>query len=156
MPRPKCCRTITGEPPCRAFTPAGTAGSALRRVVLSEDEFEAVRLADFEGLYQEEAAERMGVSRQTFGRIVGAARAKIARVLVEGLALSIGGGGGTGMAPSRSYMCRLCRHTWDMPPETDLPAECPACRGRNLFRRGTSLETAATGRECCSRERKST
>ena len=50
-------------------------------VLLTLDEYEAIRLADLEGLYQEQAATRMNVSRQTFGRIVEAARRKVADVL---------------------------------------------------------------------------
>jgi hypothetical protein len=56
------------------------------------DEFEALRLADMEGLHQDKAAARMGISRQTFGRIVENARRKVARVLHSGMALSIEGG----------------------------------------------------------------
>ena len=56
------------------------------------DEFEAIRLADLEGLYQEDAADRMGISRQTFGRIVASAHAKVAEALVKGKALKIEGG----------------------------------------------------------------
>ena len=61
-------------------------------IVLGADELEAIRLADVEGLYQEGAAARMGVSRATFGRILAAARSKVARALVEGTVLLIGGG----------------------------------------------------------------
>jgi len=64
----------------------------LDQVALTVDEFEAIRLADLEGLYQEEAARRMNVSRQTFGRILEAAHRKVADVLVHGKALSIEGG----------------------------------------------------------------
>jgi predicted DNA-binding protein (UPF0251 family) len=64
----------------------------LREVVLALDELEALRLADLEGLYQERAAERMGVSRSTFARTVEVARRKIAEVLIGGLALRIEGG----------------------------------------------------------------
>ena len=56
------------------------------------DELEALRLADLESLYQEQAAGRMKVSRQTFGRIVESARRKVAEALVEGKALRIDGG----------------------------------------------------------------
>jgi uncharacterized protein len=56
------------------------------------DEFEALRLADLEGLYQEQAAARMGVSRATFGRIVEAAHRKVAEALVHGKSLRIQGG----------------------------------------------------------------
>ena len=59
---------------------------------MSLDEFEAVNLADYQGLYHEEAAQRMGISRPTFGRILGSARKKIANALVEGKALQIEAG----------------------------------------------------------------
>jgi predicted DNA-binding protein (UPF0251 family) len=64
----------------------------LEQVALTVDELEAIRLADLEGLYQEEAAQRMNVSRQTFGRIITEAHKKIADALVHGKALSIAGG----------------------------------------------------------------
>jgi predicted DNA-binding protein (UPF0251 family) len=64
----------------------------LEQVALTVDELEALRLADLEGLYQEQAAEEMGVSRQTFGRILEAAHKKVADALVGGKALSIEGG----------------------------------------------------------------
>lgn len=68
---------------------------------MSLDEFEALRLADLEGLYQEQAAEQMGVSRATFGRIVVAARHKVAQTLVHGRALRIEGGPVTDQASGR-------------------------------------------------------
>lgn len=74
------------------FKPAGVPGRQLEHVVLALDEFEALRLADFEGRYQEEAAKAMGVSRPTFGRIVDSARRKVADVLLHGKALRIEGG----------------------------------------------------------------
>lgn len=63
-----------------------------QEVILTLDEFEALRLADLEGLYQEEAAQRMGVSRPTFGRILGVAHRKVAEALILGKALRIEGG----------------------------------------------------------------
>jgi len=59
---------------------------------MSLDEFEALRLADLDGLYQEQAAEQMNVSRTTFSRIVVSARRKMADALVHGKALRIEGG----------------------------------------------------------------
>jgi len=91
MARPKCCRTIGELPVCSVFKPVGLQDSTLEEIVLSIDEFEAIRLADLEGLYQEQAAVRMKVSRQTFGRIVESARRKVARALVDGLALRMEG-----------------------------------------------------------------
>ncbi len=60
--------------------------------MLTLDEFEAVRLADFLGLYQEDGARNMNISRQTFGRIIDSAHKKIADMLINGKALKIEGG----------------------------------------------------------------
>lgn len=92
MPRPCCRRRISGAPPAAVFKPAGIPGRFLEEVVLGLDGLEAIRLADLEGLYQEEAAARMGVSRATFGRIVADARRRVAEALVEGKLLRIEGG----------------------------------------------------------------
>ncbi len=92
MPRPCCPRRIGAGPPAAVFKPAGIPLRDLEPVVMSLDEFEALRLADLEGFYQEAAAERMGVSRATFGRILDAAHARVADALVHGKALRIEGG----------------------------------------------------------------
>jgi predicted DNA-binding protein (UPF0251 family) len=92
MARPHCCRRVSGEPSVKTFKPAGVPGRELEEVWMTLDELEALRLADLLGLYQEEAAGRMGVSRATFGRIVESARRKAAEVLVAGKALRIEGG----------------------------------------------------------------
>ena len=92
MSRPKCCRYVGCVPNKNYFKPRGIPTSQLTEVVLSLDEYEAVRLADFDGLYQEQAALRMNISRQTFGRIIEAAHKKIADVLINGKALKIEGG----------------------------------------------------------------
>ena len=63
-----------------------------KKIVLSLDEYEAIRLADNEGLYQEKAAVAMGTSRQTFARILDAAHKKVAMALVESRPLLIEGG----------------------------------------------------------------
>ena len=85
--RPKCSRKIGCQPGDTYFKPRDTPLTKSSEVELALDEFEAIRLADFEGLYQVEAARKMGISRPTFGRIVGAARHKIAKALVLGKAL---------------------------------------------------------------------
>jgi predicted DNA-binding protein (UPF0251 family) len=64
----------------------------LEEVNLTLDELEAVRLADLEGLYQEDAARKMDISRQTFGNIINSAHKKIADVLLNAKALKIEGG----------------------------------------------------------------
>jgi len=89
MPRRPCPRRIGHRPPADYFKPAGIPLRDLEEVELAADEVEALRLADLEGLYREDAAERMQVSRQTFDRIVRRARAKVAAALVSGHALRI-------------------------------------------------------------------
>jgi predicted DNA-binding protein (UPF0251 family) len=105
----------------------------LEEVALSVDELEALRLADLEGLYHHGAAGRMGVSRATFGRIVAAARSKVAEALVLGKALRIGGGA-VAWAGMRHFKCESCRHGWSLPLGTGRPESCPSC-GSEAFRR---------------------
>lgn len=81
-----------------AASPGIDSPKASPEVVLGLDEFEALRLADHLGLYQEAGALRMGISRPTFARILDEARHKLALVLVEGRALRIEGG------PARPYV----------------------------------------------------
>jgi predicted DNA-binding protein (UPF0251 family) len=64
----------------------------LESVEVTLDGLEAMRLADVEGLYQEEAARRMGVSRATFARVLAGARAAVAEALVNGKAIRVSGG----------------------------------------------------------------
>ena len=92
MPRPRHCRRVGCLPQSNYFKPRGIPLAVLQHVNLTVDELEAIRLADLQGLYQEQAAEKMTVSRQTFGRILESAHKKIADALVNGKALSIEGG----------------------------------------------------------------
>jgi len=87
------------------FKPRAVPLSAMEEVTLSVEELEALRLAHKEGLYQQGAAERMGVSRATFGRVLDAAHRKVTKALVEGCALRIEGGSFCMIGPER---CKLC------------------------------------------------
>ncbi len=100
--------------------------SRLEEVALSVDEFEALRLADLEGLYQDAAAARMGVSRPTFARIVESSRRKVAEALVHGRALRIAGGP-VAFVGQRQFRCEGCRHQWSLPFGTGRPEGCPSC-----------------------------
>ncbi len=86
-PRPKKLRLCEGNFCVPAFKPTGTPLSKLERIELFRDELEALRLCDLEGLTQEEAGVRMGVSRGTVQRIITGARRKTAEALTEGKAL---------------------------------------------------------------------
>jgi len=89
MPRPVKCRRVCCLPAANYFKPRGIPLSQLEEVRLELAELEALRLADFESLYQEVAARQMGVSRQTFGNILNSAHRKVAEALLQGKALLI-------------------------------------------------------------------
>lgn len=154
MPRPKCCRRVAGLPRCEMFKPAGVPACSLEEVVLSVDELEAIRLADLQGLYQEQAAEQMKVSRQTFGRIIESAHRKVAETLVEGKALRIEGGV-IAMAEMRTFTCHDCQHAWGTPFGAGRPQECPKCKSANIHRApeggGPGRGRAGGGRGRCRR-----
>lgn len=92
MSRPCRCRRIRCKPDANYFKPRGIPLDVLEEVKLTLDELEAVRLADLEGFYQEDAAKKMNISRQTFGNIIESAHKKIADVLLNAKALKIEGG----------------------------------------------------------------
>jgi predicted DNA-binding protein (UPF0251 family)/predicted Fe-Mo cluster-binding NifX family protein len=92
MAREPKCRRVESIPKVTFFKPAGIPLSSLEEVVVKLEELEAIRLKDLLGLEQEEGAERMGVSRPTFQRILIEGRAKVAAALIEGLAIRIEGG----------------------------------------------------------------
>jgi uncharacterized protein len=133
MARPPCPRRVAAPPRCSYFKPAGIPLSRLEEVALSVDELEALRLADLEGLYQDDAASRMEVSRPTFARIVESSRRKVAEALVHGRALRIAGGP-VAFVGQRQFRCEECRHEWSLPFGTGRPEGCPSCDG-DAFRR---------------------
>lgn len=92
MPRPRKCRFVANQPKADYFKPRGVPLSAMEEVTLPVEGLEALRLADVEGLEQQEAALRMGVSRPTFSRVLAQARSAVSRALVHGWALRIEGG----------------------------------------------------------------
>ena len=92
MSRPCRCRRIRCRPDTNYFKPRGIPLDALEEVNLTLDELEAIRLADLGELYQEDAAKKMNISRQTFGNIIDSAHKKIADALLNAKALKIEGG----------------------------------------------------------------
>jgi len=92
MPRPIKWRRVSFMPEVTYFKPAGIPLRALGEVCLSVEEMEAIRLKDAEGLEQEQAAEKMNISRPTFQRVLNSARQKVAGALLNGKAIRIEGG----------------------------------------------------------------
>ncbi len=153
MARPRNCRRVGSIPQSTYFKPRGIPLTMLEEVILTVDECEAIRLADLESLYQEQAAERMKVSRQTFGRIIESAHKKVAEALVKGKALKIEGGQFE-MTSMRKFMCSNCQHAWEIPYGTGRPENCPSCKSDNIRRAeedGGYARGAARGqgRGCC-------
>jgi predicted DNA-binding protein (UPF0251 family) len=129
MARPKRLRRLTFAPPVHSFFPAGRESHPNRKemVIITMDEFEALRLADLECLSQEEAAKKMSISRATFGRIIESGRSKVARALVQGCCIEISGG---------AYMFGRGRYL-----------QCPRCRCRQSRDAGERKHVEC--RRCC-------
>lgn len=156
MSRPVKCRRIGFVPDVLYFKPAGIPMRDLEEVELTLDELEAIRLADLKGLYQEDAAGHMNISRQTFANILVSAHNKIAEYLILGKALRIEGG--IIEMKDRQFVCRECKHTWSLPFGSGRPQQCPQCQSPNIHRE-TAEERLVIGqgkgcrkrRRCCRR-----
>ncbi len=126
-------RRVAFIPEVNYFKPVGTSISIPEEVCLSIEEAEAIRLKDLEGLEQEECAEKMSISRSTFCRVLGAARAKLADALLNGKAIRIEGGNFE-MAVRR-FRC-INNHEWNVPFEAMVaapPQTCPTCNTPNIL-----------------------
>lgn len=92
MSRPRKCRRVENVPGTTYFKPVGIPMRMLEDVHLTVDEVEALRLKEIEDLDQETGAEKMGISRPTFQRILASARKKTADAVLNGKAIRIEGG----------------------------------------------------------------
>jgi predicted DNA-binding protein (UPF0251 family) len=133
MPRPHKCRRVAAEPLAAFFKPAGVPARALEWVELHLDELEALRLADLEALYHDVAAQRMNISRATFGRLLETARRKVAETLLNGKALEIQGGKVV-IEMDRQFVCIECGRAVSAPRGVGRPETCPHC-GKAALRR---------------------
>jgi uncharacterized protein len=128
MPRRPIERSVAGVPRITLFKPAGVPARELEQLRLGIDELEAIRLVDLEGLSHEQAAEAMGVSRQTVGRVLERGRTRVAEALVGGKAILIGGG--QYRVESRRMRCFACQSRW---AEGDQAAvACPKCGSTDI------------------------
>ncbi|MGM0365948.1 MAG: DUF134 domain-containing protein [Actinomycetota bacterium] len=128
MVKPRKKRNVMYPPKALYFKPQGSM-KQLPDVVLSVDEYEAIRLADYKNLKQEEAAARMNISRPTFTRLIESARQKIAQALVAGRAIKIEGGDFIFL--KNRARCARCGNVWET--EADQAEEnCPSCFSQNV------------------------
>jgi predicted DNA-binding protein (UPF0251 family) len=124
MARPIKCRRVEFFPDNTYFIPLGKRKCEVEEITLKVEELEAMRLKDIEGLTQEECAESMQVSRQTFQNIIDSARRKVATALTQGNAIHISGGNYTsGLC---QFKCLKCGEVYSMNYEKDRNL-CPSC-----------------------------
>lgn len=146
MARPTKWRQIENIPVIPYFVPSTSDVTEVPENVLKLEELEAVRLKDLEGLEQSECAEKMGVSRPTFQRILLAAREKITDSLVNGKTIHIEGGNFTqNICPVR---CMTCGKVWRESFENikaikDGDYTCPDCHSNSI-----ACEQTCKGKSC--------
>ena len=145
MPRPKNNRFVHEPPLFTEFKPAGVPGKSLEQVLLSLDEYEAIRLADHIGLSHEEAADEMGISRSTFSRLIEKSRKKLADFIFSGKLLTIDGG--NIHFRKNIFRCYDCGHMFKINIDSPI-TECPECHSKNLL----SLAGGFGHGECCRDE----
>jgi predicted DNA-binding protein (UPF0251 family) len=121
---------VTCNPVAASFGPQTGSKQKRGSVVLSYDELEAIRLADYEGFYQERAAVKMNISRQTFGNIISSAHKKVADFLVNSKRMSVEGG--TVEVGTCRFVCRTCGYSWSIARGSGKPEECPHCKGKEF------------------------
>jgi uncharacterized protein len=135
LARPVKWRRVEFIPDVQYFAPFGTDKNSMEENILLVEELEAIRLKDLEGMEQEECAEKMEVSRQTFQRILNTARAKVADSLINGKAVKIAGGNYTrNICPVR---CLDCGKQWNESYESfgkilNGEYNCPVCNSNKI------------------------
>jgi predicted DNA-binding protein (UPF0251 family)/uncharacterized protein YbaR (Trm112 family) len=130
-PRPKRNRQLDEPPIVTGFVPRNGDYDPNDSVILHLEEYEAIKLSDYEGLTQLEASKRLQVSRPTFTRIYDAARKKVAKAFVENKSISIEGG--DVVFKENWYYCNHCQTVFKVKGEllTD-ELSCPVCKDNNV------------------------
>jgi predicted DNA-binding protein (UPF0251 family)/DNA-directed RNA polymerase subunit RPC12/RpoP len=136
MAKPKKDRRVQYPPSVVYFKPQGIPMVRLEQETLSVDEYEAIRLVDKDGLDQQQAAERMGISRATCARIVENAHRKVATALTEGKAIRIEGGN-VELRLNR-FRCMDCGALWEADLLGDAArkqpeSSCPRCKSGRVL-----------------------
>ncbi|PJI07752.1 MULTISPECIES: DUF134 domain-containing protein [Clostridium] len=130
MPRPIKFRKVESLPKYTYFVPEGIRKCELHEILIKVEELEAMRLKDIEELNQEECAEKMHVSRQTFQNIIDSARKKVALALTEGKAINISGGNYT--RNLCKFKCIACGNVYEIKYEEDKSV-CPVCGSNKVM-----------------------
>ena len=123
-------RKVVAPPGFRGYKPYGNRQAANEPVELLYEEYEAIKLADYDGMNHQEAAKLMGISRATFARIYEVARRKIARALVE--TREIRSVFGNAEFDETWRICDSCHARFNIPPNMDT-LQCPLCKSDNTY-----------------------
>lgn len=144
-PRFKIPRRVETLPPARLYTPVFSQpeGKSAESLFIFYEELEALRLCDYEGLTQQQASEKMGVSRPTFTRIYSKALRKIATAIVEGRPFEFVGG--AGYFDSDWHFCSACGGYFSYPYKPQVPETCPVCGSQQVTRMENSLNPDEDG-----------
>jgi len=126
-PRLKLLRKVVNPPPIKGFKPYGPAVDAQKTEVVNLyfEEYEALRLCDYDMFNHAKASQLMGVSRPTFTRVYASARQKIAKAMVEGKQIAIEGG--KVYFDSDWYHCKDCNCNFNNPAKDKEITHCPLC-----------------------------
>jgi predicted DNA-binding protein (UPF0251 family) len=124
MPRRRRLRKIVEPPKFKGYKPYGHRGQK-QAVELHYEEYEAIKLADYDHLNHQEASVLMGISRATFARIYDEARKKIAQALVE--TREIKSVFGHAYLDKSWFICQSCGSKFNTMPSADNK-ECPLCK----------------------------
>lgn len=131
-PRIKVLRKVSNLPVIKGFKPYGSVSERESRefVNLLYEEYEALRLSDYDMLNHHQASVMMGVSRPTFTRIYASALQKIAKAFVEGKQISIEGG--KVYFDSDWYHCKACSCYFNNPEKENPVKDCPLCGSQRV------------------------
>ncbi len=152
MPKPKKNRFVEEPPSVFFFKPQGIPLFRLVQVVLGIDEYEVIRLVDYEGMQQKEAAEKMKISRATCARILESAHKKIAQAITKGQAIKIEGG--SVVLGRNRYRCRNCDTFWGSAGDEETTLEtCPKCKSDRVVDLGREVGAYPTRMERMKRGR---
>ncbi|SFF51432.1 DUF134 domain-containing protein [Sunxiuqinia elliptica] len=138
MPRKKRQRRLLAPPSVKGFSVFGPKNRA-EQVVLFFEEYEAIKLLDYDNLTQEEAAVCMEVSRPTLTRIYESARNKVAQAMVEGKDLLIRGG--NFQFDENWYCCSDCKARFNMAAEDK---DCPVCNSSEIVSLNAFFQASST------------
>ncbi len=127
-PRPKRIRKVSNPPRISGFKPYGGQASDTKSesIFMHIEEYEALRLCDFEMMNHHQASVIMEVSRPTLTRIYANARFKIAEAFVKGLQIVIEGG--KVYFDSQWFSCNTCGCYFNNPDKQSEIKNCPLCK----------------------------